>query len=263
MKIEFYNNEECTIEINSKGFVKLDRKILDWEWYKNQNTKAVFIHCLLKANYKEKKYQGITIPRGSFLSSENTLAKELNLSRQNIRTAIKHLILTKELTKKLTKVQGTECTLFIVQKYDLYQSTNQALNQETNFSLTTTKKEKKKKENNNGRRKQQPEPSLQVIEVVEYLNEKLGKKENSKFKATTPDTMKKISARLKQGYTLEELKKVVDVKCDEWLGTDYAKYLRPKTLFSESNFESYLMSCDQTNKKVKVDETLFNLKMGE
>ena len=247
MKIQIEENENLTVEINSKGFIKLDRKILDWEWYKRQNIKDVFIHCLLKANYIEKKYQGKTIPRGSFISSENTLANELGLSRQNVRTAIKHLISTKEITKKVTKVNNTECTLFTVQKYDLYQSTNQAFNQETNRQLTTTKNIKNKKENNICCETQpcKPRKPFQLLsggkEVIDYLNMKA----NRHFTYERKEN-RYINDRLKSGATVDEFKKIIDLKCNEWLESEkMRKYLTPKTLFSKEHFESYLEEANE------------------
>ena len=52
--------------------------------------------------------------------------------------------------------------------------------------------------------------------------------------------MKFIRARLSEGYTVEDLKYVVDVKCKEWLGTTHEQYLRPETLFNATKFQTYI-----------------------
>ena len=83
-------------------YIKLSRKILDWEWYGNINTCRVFIHMLLKAYWKDKKIEGTVIPRGSFPSSYGRLAEETQLTVDEVRTAVKHLISTKEITKHVT-----------------------------------------------------------------------------------------------------------------------------------------------------------------
>jgi hypothetical protein len=62
------------------GFIKLHRQLLDWEWYSDNNTFRVFIHCLLKANYKDKNWKGIQIKRGQFVTSTSKLSTELGLS---------------------------------------------------------------------------------------------------------------------------------------------------------------------------------------
>ena len=79
-------------------YVKISRKILEWEWYKDVNTKVVFFHILLKANWKNGRFQGMEIPRGSFVTSYQSLAEETGLTVMNVRTAIKHLKLTQEIT---------------------------------------------------------------------------------------------------------------------------------------------------------------------
>lgn len=72
-------------------------------------------------------------------------------------------------------------------------------------------------------------------EILEYLNSKL----NTNYKNTSKKTQSLVRARLNEGYTIDDFKKVIDIKCDEWLNTSMSKYLRPETLFS-NKFESYL-----------------------
>ncbi len=76
------------------------------------------------------------------------------------------------------------------------------------------------------------------IEIIEYLNIKTG----SKFKATTKPYIQAIRSRLKEGYTVNDFKTVIDKKCREWKGTKLEKYLTPKTLFAPSHFDTYLNS---------------------
>lgn len=78
--------------------------------------------------------------------------------------------------------------------------------------------------------------------IVEYLNEKTGKS----FKANTSATQKHIKARLAEGFTLEDFKKVIDNQCAKWKGSDWEQYLRPSTLFG-TKFENYLNSGVKTN----------------
>lgn len=82
------------------GFVKLHRSLLKWEWYDDLNTFKLFMHLLLTVNYYDSKWHGVMIKRGSRAISRNKLAKETKLSEQSVRTAIKHLISTGELTKQ-------------------------------------------------------------------------------------------------------------------------------------------------------------------
>lgn len=80
-----------------------------------------------------------------------------------------------------------------------------------------------------------PDPAYQYEEIIEYLNQKAG----TSFRSRSTDSRKHIHARLDEGFTLQDFKTVIDKKVAEWKGTDYAKYLRPATLFG-SKFEGYL-----------------------
>ncbi|WP_074504855.1 conserved phage C-terminal domain-containing protein [Limosilactobacillus mucosae] len=77
--------------------------------------------------------------------------------------------------------------------------------------------------------------------IVDYLNEKT----DSHYKATTPKTKQLVQARLKEGFTVDDFKTVIDKKTATWLNDNKMnKYLRPLTLFG-TKFEDYL------NEKVK------------
>ena len=80
-------------------------------------------------------------------------------------------------------------------------------------------------------------------EVISYLNEKAG----TRYKPTTAKTKTAIHARLAEGFTLDDFKKVIDNKCRDWLGTEFEKFLRPETLFG-TKFEGYL-NAKVANKK--------------
>lgn len=75
-----------------------------------------------------------------------------------------------------------------------------------------------------------------IVVIIDYLNFKV----NTNFKSTTQNTIKYIKARLKEKYTINDFKRVIDIKAKEWLhDSNMKKYLRPETLFG-SKFESYL-----------------------
>ena len=92
----------------------------------------------------------------------------------------------------------------------------------------TIKTENTKTENNNNK--------LSICkEVISYLNLKAKKN----FKIGTASHQKFIKARLKEGYVLEDFKKVVDVMVAKWKGTEYEQYLQPQTLFG-NKMDNYL-----------------------
>jgi predicted transcriptional regulator len=123
------------------GWIKLHRSLLDWEWYDDINVMRVFLHCLLMANHKDKKYRGAVVERGSFLTGRDTLASQTGLTVQQIRTSLNKLKSTNELTIKSSK-QGT---VIQVVSYDKYQEvTNESTTHQpdSNQIVTTNKKNK-------------------------------------------------------------------------------------------------------------------------
>ena len=112
-------------------FIKLNRSILNWRWYKNANTMRVFIHLLLKANIKDHDFENTTVKRGQLITSRKHLSVELQLSEQAIRTALEHLKSTKEITIKTT----SKYTIISIINYNLYQ--NVPDNQPTSNQLST------------------------------------------------------------------------------------------------------------------------------
>ncbi len=146
-------------------YIKINRKILDWEWYKNINTKVLFLHMLLKANWKEGKFEGKIIKRGSFVSSLPVLSDETTLTVREIRTAISHLKTTGELTVKTCN----KYSIFTVVNYDLYQSSDRQNDSQvtdkrhSNDILTTAIEEKK--EGKKGRSNTFIPPTLEEVKA--------------------------------------------------------------------------------------------------
>lgn len=113
------------------AWIKLHTKLLDWEWASCPETMALWIHILLRANYECKRWQGITIPRGSFVTSIDNLASTTGLSAQQVRTSLKRLISTSEITSQSTN----RYTIITVCKYDSYQLNEESINKQNNEPL--------------------------------------------------------------------------------------------------------------------------------
>lgn len=86
--------------------------------------------------------------------------------------------------------------------------------------------------------------------IIDYLNEKA----ETRYRASTPKTQAHIRARWGEGYRLDDFKRVIDVKCDEWLDdTKMRKYLCPDTLFG-TKFEKYLNQPAANTKKGRLND---------
>lgn len=87
-------------------------------------------------------------------------------------------------------------------------------------------------------------------EIIFYLNKKTGKH----YKVKTPKMVRLIRARLKEGFTVEDFKAVIEKKCDDWLGNEkMERYLRPETLFG-TKFEGYLNETPNNEKDYDIPE---------
>lgn len=132
------------------GFIKLHRKFLKWEWQNDSKMVHLFLYIILSANFEPKKWQGIPIERGQFITGLKSLSLNTGLSIQSIRTCLKKLQNTKEITIKPTN----KYSVITVVNYNTYQlredTTNKQTNKPTtnnqqsnNIQSTTTKKDKK------------------------------------------------------------------------------------------------------------------------
>lgn len=90
-----------------------------------------------------------------------------------------------------------------------------------------------------------PDYESEIKQIVDYLNQK----SQSSFKPKTDTTRKSIIARLKEGYTVDDFKRVIDAKVKDWSDSSMREYLRPQTLFRPANFEAYLNEANRPEVK--------------
>ncbi len=112
-----------------EGWIKLHRKLLDWEWYDDANVCRLFLHLLLKASHQETVWKGVVIKPGDVVIGRTSLAKETGLSEQSVRTCLSKLKSTREITSKST----SKYTIISINNY----SSHQQINQQTNKPSTS------------------------------------------------------------------------------------------------------------------------------
>ena len=177
-----------------EGFIKLSRKMLEWEWYDDINTKTLFIHCLFRANYKDTEWHGIKIKRGSFISSYANLAEETHLSVKQIRTALDHLKGTGEMAVQTTN----RYSVFTVNNYCIYQDkgkpegTQEANKGQTKGRQRATDKEREEREERKKEKKREGR-TLLLDTFGEFNNVLLTQDEVTKLEKLHPDFGKWIT----------------------------------------------------------------------
>ena len=85
-----------------RGYIKVFRKLKDWCWYDDHNTKILFLHLLLSANHSAKNWHGIQVNPGQLVTGRKELAAETGLTEQQIRTSMERLKSTSEITSETT-----------------------------------------------------------------------------------------------------------------------------------------------------------------
>ena len=100
-----------------KGWLKLHRTFLEWEWYKDNNTKAVYLHLLLNACIEPCVVYNTLLSAGQYITTIATLALECNITTKQCRTAVNHLIATGNITVTTTN----KFSVFTVLNFAKYQ----------------------------------------------------------------------------------------------------------------------------------------------
>lgn len=126
-----------------EGWIKIHRKLLDWEWYSDINVTRLFIHLLLKANHTENKWQGMIIEQGQLVTSLEHLSKEIGLTFQQTRTALDKLKSTNEITIKTTNKNS----LITIMNYSFYQNNETKITSEITNKITNEQQTNNKQNN--------------------------------------------------------------------------------------------------------------------
>jgi len=127
----------------------------EWEWYKTPHMVHLFEHLISKANIHDGMWQGIEIKRGQRAVGRKTLAEETGISEQSLRTCIKRLKSTNEITIKSTN----KFSVITVVQYEKYQpfkeeqpanipSNQPSINQQSTSNQPQIKKHKNNKNTN-------------------------------------------------------------------------------------------------------------------
>ena len=163
------------------NFIKIDRKILKWEWWSDINTFRLFFYMLVSAYWKDGNYKGVEIKRGSFPSSISELSRETNLSTMEIRTALKHLQSTGEVTTNQQANNKQDNTNLTSNLTENQQATNTQLNNQITRSILKEDKNIISKEINNNIRSNSDDlnetdkPKKNKPKLTEEENEELVK----------------------------------------------------------------------------------------
>jgi len=244
-----------------KGFTKAWRKELDSDLWLMPPIYHRVWYCLRQKVQHQKflfptnRTYGIWVLSGQRITSYQEIAewckwsewgREKLPNKKTIKTVLDYLK-----QEGMIDVEGNaKGTLISIVKWDTY---NNADGLKSNGEVTVSGHKKRMLKNEKKKEELKPKPIVvkhDVVEVIDFLNSTTG----AKYKSSTKATATIITARLKEGFTVDDLKSVITKKSKEWLGGDMAQYLRPSTLFAPKNFEGYLNKPDSTQSSNKQNE---------
>jgi hypothetical protein len=119
--------------VTESGFIRIYRKLLDWEWFQDGNTLKLFMYLLLTAYFKPSRLKGIELLPGQVVVSFRKVCEKTGLSLQELRTAVNHLKSTHEITCHSTH----RCTLVTIINWASYQSDGVKSTQSSTQSSTS------------------------------------------------------------------------------------------------------------------------------
>ena len=254
-----------------EGWVKIHRKMMDWEWFSCSKTVHLFLYLLMKASRNEHSWKGKTFQAGQLPFGRDKASLETGLSVQNIRTSLKNLELTNEITMKSSR-QGTVITMVNWSKYQVNDSklTNQLANGQptANQRPTTTKKNKNSKNSKN----------IYIVsdgfkQIVEFWNEQKITTHGNLDSSIMIKASKVFDKHLKFGVSQSDIKQSIlnyskvfnsgeywySVKWDllGFLGSDKTLKFYPDT-FSEDAYRSYGKAALSSGESLRKTNELIN-----
>lgn len=177
-------SKEAKPLLNNGGWIKLHRSILKWGWFDNPCTFLLFTYLILKANYEDNQWHGVTIKRGQCVLSRFTIARDTGLTPQSIRTSIARLKSTSEIVTKSTN-RFTIVTICNYDKYQLVDCGNQPANQptetQTNNQQTTSQQHYLK-----NIRSKEDKKNTTLPDILDTLRELAESKPKPKSKPSRP-----------------------------------------------------------------------------
>ena len=106
-------------------------------WFTDCKTNHLFVYCILRANFQDKEWNGITLKRGQFATSYATLSRETGLTVQQVRTSLSKL----KSTSNITSTSTNKYQVITITNYDKYQDSNKLTNKQTTNKQQTNNKQ--------------------------------------------------------------------------------------------------------------------------
>lgn len=195
------------------GFITLHRKVLDWYGAGHPNRLALWVRILLMANHEDKRFlfngQPTLVSRGQFITGR----KRLSISSGIPESTIERLLKEFEKDGNIEQQKTSRNRLITITKYHEYQSKNSPRTTgeqlANNPRTQTTMKQCNNATSNSGK----------LNDSINTLFSHFCSCVSKPTLKLTDDRKNLISAKLKDGYTEEQIKTAMDnFGKDDWDG---------------------------------------------
>lgn len=222
--------------MSAPGWIKIHRALLDHWCATEPEALAVWVRLLCEANFEDKKAnvygQLVEVKRGQLVFGLDAFSARSGVSVKKLRRIIDMLIRDGMVGRQVM----SKFSIITIACYDKYQDLGR---QEAGKGQPEGKQGAAPKEVKNSISEEDllsRQRDEAITSVIDRINEITGQK----LQASAKVHREFISGRLNEGFYLDDLMAIVEVKSAEWMGTKQQVYLVPKTLFRPSNFDRYL-----------------------
>lgn len=261
------------------GFIKLFRQFQSWQHYQDEKVKSVFLDLLLNANFEDKKWNEILIPRGSIFTSVQSLVESVGLSTKSVRNALEKLVKTDEIIIK----SSNKGMLISIKNYEKFQNKNTLIFDKNTSKIGANKRANKILSKNNDKigtyndfkkdygqtKGQQLKNNNNIVSIYnkestnniesnnkyslnnnsqfllekqcEQIIDRINKLANRRFTKTVKSYNSKIKNAIKQ-YGFENIIKILDLKYKQWSNSKnqiMLQHFNPETLFKPEKIDKY------------------------
>ena len=171
-------------------WIKIYDKFLGWEWFGKAEMVQMFLYLLLRAKHKDDSWQGIPVMKGQVITTNAAIRRDLGLSAQTVRTCLKRLIKTGEITYKSTN----KYVVITICKYDSYQCQEIQINEQSTNNQRAINEQSTSKTQPNQRTTNEQNSIVNICvtgsckDAEETANEQINEQSTSKRNADSTET---------------------------------------------------------------------------
>lgn len=187
--------------MDDNGWIKIYRILADWEWYTDSHMVHLYIHLLISANSRDKRWRGIEVKRGQLVTSLDKLHAQTGISVRSLRTCLERLESTGEIEQKTTNAYR----LITICKYGIYQA-----REEENDKLPTSERQTSDKQPTSERQATDNKQEYKKERIKENICDESRARERSEFESQEDEISEEEGRVL--GYQTEILKSQLTVE---------------------------------------------------